>query len=56
MLKALETRSVVRALDEATDAARAVGVERVPAIAWGGRLFGGDEGVDEAAAALAAAR
>lgn len=41
------------ALDEATDHAIAVGVQRVPAVWTGDRVFHGDAGVDEAAAHLA---
>lgn len=45
---------IAAALDHATDHAIAVGVQRVPAVWTGDRVFHGDAGVDEAAAHLAA--
>jgi 2-hydroxychromene-2-carboxylate isomerase len=50
VLRALETRSVSGALDEATRAAIGRGARDVPAIAIAGRVFHGDAGLDEAAA------
>lgn len=52
VLKALETRGTRRALDAATALARERGVTRAPATWALGRLFEGDAGIDEAAAAL----
>lgn len=55
LLRALETRAVARALEQATARAAAAGVRALPAILTpDGRIFGGDDGIDEAAAALAA--
>lgn len=45
---------IAAALDDATDRAIAAGVQRVPAVWTGDRVFHGDAGVDEAAAYLAA--
>jgi 2-hydroxychromene-2-carboxylate isomerase len=46
--KALETKSVKRGLQEATEGAIERGVEGVPTIAVGDRLFWGDDRVEEA--------
>ena len=56
ILKAVETRGVQRALDEATDRARARGLEHAPGIWAAGRMFPGDRGLDDAAAVLAELR
>ncbi len=53
VLQALGRRSVGQALDAATAAAAAAGVTRVPAIVAGGRVFEGEDAVEQAAAALA---
>ncbi|HKG03564.1 MAG TPA: DsbA family protein [Conexibacter sp.] len=52
VLQALGRRSVAAALDAATAAAAAAGVTQVPAIVFGGRVFEGDDAVEQAAAAL----
>jgi 2-hydroxychromene-2-carboxylate isomerase len=52
VMQALGRRSVAAALDAATAAATAAGVTRVPAIVVGGRVFEGDDAVEQAAAAL----
>jgi len=56
ILKAVQTRGVRRALEEATARARARGLERAPGIWAAGRLFRGDRGLDDAAAVLAERR
>lgn len=43
VLKALETRSNIEALRDATEVARAAGVTKVPAVLDGGRLTSGEE-------------
>jgi 2-hydroxychromene-2-carboxylate isomerase len=53
VLKGLETASVRNALREATAAARAAGVDEVPAVTVGGHVFSGPRAVEEAAAAAA---
>lgn len=53
VLQALGRRSVAAALDEATAAAAAAGVTQVPAIVFGGRVFEGEDAVEQAATALA---
>ena len=53
VLQALGRRSVAAALDAATATAAAAGVTQVPAIVFGGRVFEGDDAVEQAAAALA---
>ena len=54
VLKALETRSVADALDEATAAAAAQGVREVPAIRIGDRVMSGPDAPERAAALIAA--
>jgi 2-hydroxychromene-2-carboxylate isomerase len=56
ILKAVETRGVRRALDDATAHARARGLAHAPGIWAAGRMFPGDRGVDDAAAVLAERR
>jgi 2-hydroxychromene-2-carboxylate isomerase len=51
VLKGVETASVRDALREATAAAREAGVDELPAVAQGGRVFSGPRAVEEAAAA-----
>jgi 2-hydroxychromene-2-carboxylate isomerase len=53
VLKALETRSVADALERATDRARAAGVQALPAIAVGDRVFDGERALERAVEALA---
>jgi len=53
VLQALGRRSVGAALDAATATAAAAGVTQVPAIVFGGRVFEGEDAVEQAAAALA---
>jgi 2-hydroxychromene-2-carboxylate isomerase len=55
VLQALGRSSVAAALDAATAEAAAAGVRDVPALRIGDDVFHGDEGIDAAAAALAAA-
>lgn len=55
VLKAMETQSVKDKLREVTAEAYDRGVRGVPTIAVGGKLFWGDDRLEEAAAALAAA-
>lgn len=55
VLQALGRASVARALDAATAEAAAAGVRDVPALRIGDDVFHGDDGIDAAAAALAAA-
>ncbi len=52
VLQALGRRSVAAALDEATAAAATAGVTQVPAIVFDGRVFEGEDAVEQAAAAL----
>jgi 2-hydroxychromene-2-carboxylate isomerase len=52
VLQALGRRSVAAALDAATAAAAAAGVTQVPAIVFDGRVFEGDDAVEQAATAL----
>ncbi|MBA2349585.1 MAG: disulfide bond formation protein DsbA [Solirubrobacterales bacterium] len=52
LLKALETKGTRRTLEQATARARALGVERAPAVQVGERCFAGDAGLDAAAAFL----
>jgi 2-hydroxychromene-2-carboxylate isomerase len=54
MLQALARPSVAAALEAATAQAAAAGVRDVPAVLLDGRVFHGEVGLDEAAAALAA--
>jgi len=54
VLQSLERGPIVDALTAATDRAVERGVRTVPAVWTGDRVFHGDAGVDEAAAALAA--
>ena len=51
--KGVESQSVKDALREATDQALALGVEGVPTVAVGERLFWGDDKLEHAAAAVA---
>src|SRR5207247_5022722 len=51
--KGVESQSVKDALREATDQAIALGVEGVPTVAVGERLFWGDDKLEQAAAAVA---
>jgi 2-hydroxychromene-2-carboxylate isomerase len=55
VLKAVETRGTRRALEAATARARELGVTRSPSVVALGRVFPGDAGLDEAAAALRSA-
>jgi 2-hydroxychromene-2-carboxylate isomerase len=55
VLKALETQSVKERLREATQEAYDRGVRGVPTIAVGDQLFWGDDRLEDAASALAAA-
>jgi 2-hydroxychromene-2-carboxylate isomerase len=55
LLKAIETEIVKKALREATDAAAARGVEGVPALVVGERVFWGDDRLEDAVEAAAAA-
>jgi 2-hydroxychromene-2-carboxylate isomerase len=52
LLKGVELRSVAQALERAAARARASGVRSLPAVQVGERVFTGDAGLDEAAAAL----
>jgi 2-hydroxychromene-2-carboxylate isomerase len=52
VLQALGRRSVGAALDVATAQAAEAGVTQVPAIVLGGRVFEGEDAVEQAAAAL----
>jgi 2-hydroxychromene-2-carboxylate isomerase len=56
VLKGIGMRSVNDALRDATARAAAARVRSLPALAVGGRIFHGDAGLDEAAAALGSAR
>ena len=51
--KAVETESVKRELRQATDAAGDLGVRGVPSVLVGGRVFWGDDRLEEAARAAA---
>ena len=55
VLKAIETRSVKDALKQATAEAVQRGVQGVPTVAVGEQLFWGDDRLEDAAAAIAAA-
>lgn len=55
VLRALGMASVQRALQEATERAAGAGVRRLPALTIGEAVYEGDDGLDEAAAALLAA-
>jgi len=55
VIKGAALKGTRRRLDEATAAARAAGVRDIPAVRVGDRIFHGDDGLPEAAAALAAA-
>jgi 2-hydroxychromene-2-carboxylate isomerase len=52
VIKGIGLRSVADALDRAVARARAAGVELLPAIQVGDRVFVGDQGVDQAAGSL----
>ena len=52
LLKGVELRSVAQALERAAARAKAAGVRSLPAVQVGERVFTGDGGLDEAAAAL----
>jgi 2-hydroxychromene-2-carboxylate isomerase len=52
VLKGIETKSVKDKLRAATDEAIALGVEGIPTVAVGDRLFWGDERLEEAVTAL----
>ena len=52
ILKGIETKAVKDRLKDATAAAAALGVQGVPTVAVGDRLFWGDDRLEEAAAAL----
>ena len=54
LLAAVERRGMHEALEAATAQAAAAGVRAIPALLAGGRVFAGDIGLDQAAAALAA--
>ena len=54
VLKALEMRTVTRALDRATARARDAGVRSLPAIEVDGRVFDGPDALGEAVAVLTA--
>ncbi len=54
VIKAIETDSVKRTLQEQTEAAIALGVPGVPTVAVGDELFWGDDRLEEAAAAAVA--
>ena len=56
LLKGVAIRSVGLALEHVSAQARSLGVRRLPALAVGGLLFEGDEALQDAAAAIAAAR
>jgi 2-hydroxychromene-2-carboxylate isomerase len=51
--KGIESKTVKDALRQATDEAIALGVQGVPTVAIGDRLFWGDDQLEEAAAVLA---
>jgi 2-hydroxychromene-2-carboxylate isomerase len=52
LLKGVALRSVARALEQATDRARAAGVRSLPAVQVGDALYAGDAGLEDAATAL----
>ena len=52
--KGADRDAIRRRLDEATDAAGAIGVLEVPAVRVGDRIFHGDRELEAAAAVLAA--
>jgi 2-hydroxychromene-2-carboxylate isomerase len=52
LLKGVATRSVVEALDAATDRARAAGIGSLPAVEVHGRVFEGEASVERAAESL----
>jgi 2-hydroxychromene-2-carboxylate isomerase len=54
VLKAVETDSIKRALQERTEAAIALGVPGVPTVSVGSELFWGDDRLEDAAAAALA--
>jgi 2-hydroxychromene-2-carboxylate isomerase len=55
IIRAIETRGVARALDEATALVEELGLRTLPAIVTpGGEVFTGDDGIEAAAVALAA--
>jgi 2-hydroxychromene-2-carboxylate isomerase len=54
LLKAIETKAVKDALREATDAAAAQGVQGVPALVVDGKVFWGDDRLEEAVEAAGA--
>jgi 2-hydroxychromene-2-carboxylate isomerase len=56
LLKGVSLRSVAAALEQANQRARAAGVTSLPAIEAQGRLFLGEEGLDQAVAALGGPR
>jgi 2-hydroxychromene-2-carboxylate isomerase len=56
LLKAVETQGVKNALREATEQAAALGVTGVPALVVGGKVFWGDDRVEEAVAAASYAQ
>jgi 2-hydroxychromene-2-carboxylate isomerase len=56
VVKALELRSVVRSLEQATARAVSAGVGRLPAVTVGELVFEGDAGLEQAAAELTAPR
>jgi len=53
LLKAVQTEIVKRGLREATDGAAALGVEGVPAVVVGERVFWGDDRLEDAVEAVA---
>jgi 2-hydroxychromene-2-carboxylate isomerase len=54
VLKGIETRSVKEELKRATEEAIELGVEGIPTVAVGDRLFWGDDRIEEAASAVPA--
>jgi 2-hydroxychromene-2-carboxylate isomerase len=56
LLKGIEMRSVVQALERAGDRARAAGVTRLPAIEFGERVFEGPAALVQATTVLGGAR
>jgi 2-hydroxychromene-2-carboxylate isomerase len=52
LLKGMELRSVTQALEQASARARAAGVRSLPAVQVRERVFAGDAGLDDAAAAV----
>jgi 2-hydroxychromene-2-carboxylate isomerase len=52
LLKGVATRSVARALEQATERAMAAGVESLPAVQIGEAVFVGDSQLEDAASAL----